>query len=158
MLQTFLKYSIIRFNPSSSSTVGCQPNFSLANVISGWRCFGSSSGKDLNTIFEDEPVILMILSANSNTGNSFGFPRFIGPVNSSSVFIILIIPSIKSSIYWKLRVCFPSPYICYIFIIQRLKNKIRNNPSVIRQHSRTIRIKNTDNLHTHIVLTVIIHK
>ena len=46
----------------------------------------------------------------------------------------------------------------YIFIIQRLKNKIRNNPSVIRQHSRTIRIKNTDNLHTHIVLTVIIHK
>ena len=77
MLQTFLKYSIIRFSPSSSSTVGCQPNFSLANVISGWRCFGSSSGKDLNTIFEDEPVILMILSANSNTGNSFGFPRFI---------------------------------------------------------------------------------
>ena len=39
MLQTFLKYSIIRFSPSSSSTVGCQPNFSLANVISGWRCF-----------------------------------------------------------------------------------------------------------------------
>ena len=111
MLQTFLKYSIIRFSHSSSSTVGCQPNFSLANVISGWRCFGSSSGKDLNTIFEDEPVILMILSANSNTGNSFGFPRFIGPVNSSSVFIILIIPSIKSSIYWKLRGCFPSPYI-----------------------------------------------
>ena len=26
------------------------------------------------------------------------------------------------------------------------------------QHSRTIRIKNTDNLHTHIILTVIIHK
>ena len=52
----------------------------------------------------------------------------------------------------------PITIYCYIFIIQRLKNKIRNNPSVIRQHSRTIRIKNTDNLHTHIILTVIIHK
>ena len=57
MLQTFLKYSIIRFNPSSNSIVGSQLSFSFASVISGCRCFGSSSGKGLNTILEDEPEL-----------------------------------------------------------------------------------------------------
>ena len=35
MHQTVLKYSIIRFSPSSNSIVGCQLSFSFASVISG---------------------------------------------------------------------------------------------------------------------------
>ena len=45
----------------------------------------------------------MILSANSNTGNSFGFPRFIGPVNSSSVFIILVLMTASSLCMYSLE-------------------------------------------------------
>ena len=113
----------MRLSPSSSSMVGSQPSFFLASVISGCRCLGSSFGNDLNTIFEEEPVMAIIFFANSCIENSFGLPRFTGPVKSSSVSIILIIPSIRSSIYWKLRVCFPSPYIVMSSLFNACRTK-----------------------------------
>ena len=113
----------MRLSPSSSSMVGSQPSFFFASVISGCRCLGSSFGNDLNTIFEEEPVMAIIFSANSCIENSFGLPRFTGPVKSPSVSIILLIPSIRSSIYWKLRVCVPSPYIVMSSLFNACRTK-----------------------------------
>ena len=47
-------------------------------------------------IFDLEFVALITFSANSNIVNSLGFPRFIAHLISLLLFIILIIPSIKS--------------------------------------------------------------
>ena len=41
---TDLKYSMVRVRPSRSSILGSQPIFSLAKVMSGLRCSGSSFG------------------------------------------------------------------------------------------------------------------
>jgi Phage integrase, N-terminal SAM-like domain len=38
------KCPIVCFSPSRSATVGCHSRCSLASVMSGWRCLGSSSG------------------------------------------------------------------------------------------------------------------
>src|SRR5262245_157472 len=38
------KYSMVLRRPSSRATVGVHPSRSPASVMSGWRCFGSSSG------------------------------------------------------------------------------------------------------------------
>ena len=65
----------MRLSPSSSSMVGSQPSFFLASVISGCRCLGSSFGNDLNTIFEEEPVMAIIFFANSCIENSFEIHR-----------------------------------------------------------------------------------
>ena len=50
------KYSIVRANPVSSSTVGRHPNTAPASVISGHLCSGSSSGKGRCTIRERDPA------------------------------------------------------------------------------------------------------
>jgi hypothetical protein len=41
---TFLKYSTVFANPVSASTFGAQFNVTLASVMSGLRCLGSSWG------------------------------------------------------------------------------------------------------------------
>lgn len=63
----------------------------------GCRCVGSSLGSGLNTIFDFESVILIIICASSRMENSLGFPRFTGPVKSSRLFMSLTNPSIRSS-------------------------------------------------------------
>jgi hypothetical protein len=90
-LQQMLPYAEEVFTaPQPSSTL-------LAKVISGRRCFGSSSGSGLKTISLFELVKSIILRASSSIENSTGFPILMGPVNSSGVFIHRIIASNKSS-------------------------------------------------------------
>src|SRR5215813_1803241 len=43
-LSAALKYSRVRLRPSSRDVCGCHPRISRARVVSGRRCFGSSSG------------------------------------------------------------------------------------------------------------------
>src|SRR5437773_5343132 len=58
------KYWIVRIIPSSKLTLGSQPRTFFAREISGWRTFGSSSGRGLYSMVDFVTVMRMILSAN----------------------------------------------------------------------------------------------
>ena len=53
-------------NPVSKETTGSHESFSLARLISGRRCFGSSSGRGLNLISDIDPVSLRTISARAD--------------------------------------------------------------------------------------------
>src|SRR5712691_5948116 len=92
-----VKYATVRCKPSSSPTLGSHPRVCLASVISGWRCVGSSCGRGLKTILERAPVSFRIISATSRMVYSPGFPKFIGPMQSSGLCINAMSPSMRSS-------------------------------------------------------------
>jgi len=70
---TPLKYCIVFSNPCSRETFGSQLRIFLAFAISGFLCFGSSSGNSLKMIFELVPVNFNTRSANSRIVRSSGF-------------------------------------------------------------------------------------
>ncbi len=76
--------SIVICRPSRSSTFGSQPSSSRARVMSGRRCFGSSTGSGLKTISDLLPVSVDHSSANSRMVTSFGLPMLTGSWKSDS--------------------------------------------------------------------------
>src|SRR5258708_3971591 len=105
---TDLKYSSVRARPSSSATSGSQPSSVRARVMSGRRCFGSSTGSSRWTISLFEPASRTIVSASSSTVTSLGLPRFTGISSPRSSTARM--PRTRSDTYWRLRVWEPSPY------------------------------------------------
>ena len=67
-----------------SDTVGSQPSFERAIVMSGCRSFGSSDGRARCSIDELEPVSSITRSASSIIVNSSGLPMFTGPTTGPS--------------------------------------------------------------------------
>src|SRR5262245_23305743 len=92
-----VKYATVRCKPSSNGTLGSHPRVRLASVISGWRCVGSSCGRGLKTILECVPVSFRTISATSSMVYSPGFPKFIGPTQSSGLCISAMSPPMRSS-------------------------------------------------------------
>src|SRR5262249_23699501 len=99
--------SMVRRSPSSVSTRGSQPSSARARVMSGWRTLGSSSGSGPNTISLVEPVTRTMRLARSSNVISCGLPMLTGSLTGAS--ISRPMPSTRSSMYWKDRVCDPSP-------------------------------------------------
>ena len=66
--------------PISSGILGSHPRISLALVMSGRRCLGSSPGRGRWMIFELEPVCLIASSASCKMVNSPGLPMLTGPI------------------------------------------------------------------------------
>ena len=64
--------------PSSKSTFGSQPSRVLARVMSGWRTFGSSTGKGLYSSCDFVPVRRWMCSPNALIVISRGLPMFTG--------------------------------------------------------------------------------
>src|SRR6266540_1391261 len=52
------KYSMVLFSPSSNGTFVSHPRRAFAFVMSGWRTFGSSTGRGLKTMGAFVPVNL----------------------------------------------------------------------------------------------------
>src|SRR2546421_10695164 len=73
--RTVRKYASVCRKPSSSPISGCHPSSSLAWVMSGRRCFGSSTGSALCSIRLFDSASRMIVSASSSTVTSCGLPR-----------------------------------------------------------------------------------
>ena len=67
-------------SPSSSPTFGSQPRMLRARVMSGWRCFGSSTGSGRKTISLADLVNALMRSANCRIVTSAGLPQFTGPL------------------------------------------------------------------------------
>src|SRR5262249_33639091 len=71
-------HSMVSRSPSSVSTRRPQPGRVGARVMSGWRPFGSSSGRGPNTISLAEPVTRTMRLASSSRVISCGLPMFTG--------------------------------------------------------------------------------
>src|SRR5262249_1171617 len=74
------KYPMVWPSPSSSPTFGSQPRIVRARLMSGWRCFGSSTGSGRKTISLDDLVSALMRSANWRIVTSAGLPQFTGPL------------------------------------------------------------------------------
>jgi hypothetical protein len=96
------KYAAVRRSPSTRGTSGRQPSRSLANVRSGRRWVGSSTGSGSNRISDAEPVTSRTSRARSSTGYSSELPMFTGC--STSLSNNPMRPRIVSSTQQKLRV------------------------------------------------------
>ena len=77
MFKTVKKYSMVFLSPCSILTLGFQSRISFAFEISGLRFTGSSEGKGLYVILEEEPVKLIINLASSKTVLSDGRLHFL---------------------------------------------------------------------------------
>src|SRR5487761_1222917 len=78
------KYSRVRRRPSSRATRGSQPSRLRARLMSGRRCFGSSTGSSLNSMVLLEPARRTIVWARSRTVTSWGLPRLTGSSSARS--------------------------------------------------------------------------
>ena len=63
-LNSCSKYAMVFISPSRSCTRGAHESSSSAKLMSGQRCLGSSSGSGRKTIFADDPVSAITVSAS----------------------------------------------------------------------------------------------
>src|SRR6266849_363608 len=87
------KYAMVLIRPSLTAMCGFQLSKSCAREMSGWRCFGSFSGRGRRTTREREPTNSITIWASSMILNSVGLPIFAGPVTSAGVAISRTKPS-----------------------------------------------------------------
>ena len=56
-MSSSLKYAMVFPRPTLTGTLGDHPSISFAKLMSGLRCFGSSSVEERNSTVELDPVI-----------------------------------------------------------------------------------------------------
>ena len=129
---------------------------SRAREISGQRCLGSSAGSGRYSSREREPVRDMISSATSLMVISAGLPRLTGSGKSADEIHEEHQPLYKIVDKTE-RSCLRAVTIDRDrFVLQGLYDEIRNHPSVIRVHFRSVGIEDARDSDLEIVLAVIV--